>query len=259
MRSIGLISVLATLLIASSALGQNQPRVQQPPPPTKPGPYKPVAISPPKAISETTFEAFRKQINEAAQRKDREALTKLVIGQGFFWLGEKGDRADKRKSGVDNLAAALGLNSKDGAGWDMLASFAEDPTGSPLPEHKGTLCAPADPTFDGKAFNDLMQATQTDPGDWAYPVADGVEVRTMPQPNAPVIEKLAAAFVRAMPEDGPIFLPSCASSRRPARLVMCWWTLSRQSAMTRSATSRMQADGRSVAISVVATHNSNEC
>ncbi|MGA7405289.1 MAG: hypothetical protein WBW67_10945 [Pseudolabrys sp.] len=203
MRSIGLISVLATLLIASSALGQNQPRVQQPPPPTKPGPYKPVAISPPKAISEATFEAFRKQINEAAQRKDREALTKLVIGQGFFWLGEKGDRADKRKSGVDNLAAALGLNSKDGAGWDMLASFAEDPTGSPLPEHKGTLCAPADPTFDGKAFNDLMQATQTDPGDWAYPVADGVEVRTMPQPNAPVIEKLAAAFVRAMPEDGP--------------------------------------------------------
>ncbi|MFZ0053281.1 MAG: hypothetical protein WAL09_00450 [Pseudolabrys sp.] len=97
----------------------------------KPGPYKPVAISPPKAISEATFEAFRKQINEAAQRKDREALTKLVIGQGFFWLGEKGDRADKRKSGVDNLAAALGLNSKDGAGWDMLASFAEDPTGSP--------------------------------------------------------------------------------------------------------------------------------
>lgn len=90
-----------------------------------------------------------------------------MIGQGFFWLGEKGDRADKRKSGVDNLAAALGLNSKDGAGWDMLASFAEDPTGSPLPEHKGTLCAPADPTFDGKAFNDLMQATQTDPGDWA--------------------------------------------------------------------------------------------
>lgn len=182
-----------------------------------------------------------------------------MIGQGFFWLGEKGDRADKRKSGVDNLAAALGLNSKDGAGWDMLASFAEDPTGSPLPEHKGTLCAPADPTFDGKAFNDLMQATQTDPGDWAYPVADGVEVRTMPQPNAPVIENSLQPLCGPCRKTGPIFLPSCASSRRPAKLVMCWWTLSRQSAMTRSATSRMQADGRSVAISVVATHNSNEC
>jgi hypothetical protein len=32
---------------------------------------------------------------------------------------------------------------------------------SPLPERKGALCAPADPSFDGKAFNDLMQATQT--------------------------------------------------------------------------------------------------
>jgi len=50
----------------------------------------------------------------------------------------------------------------------MLASFADDPTGgSPLPERKGALCAPADPTFDDKAFNDLMQATQTDVGDWA--------------------------------------------------------------------------------------------
>ena len=149
-----------------------------------------------------------------------------MVGQGFFWLGENGDRADKRKSGVDNLAAALGLNNKDGAGWDMLASFAEDPTGSPLPEHKGTLCAPADPSFDGKAFNDLMQATQTDAGDWAYPVSDDVEVRAMPQANAPVIEKLAVSLSCApCRKTGPIFLPSCESSRRPARSVMCWWTL----------------------------------
>jgi hypothetical protein len=45
-------------------------------------------------------------MNEAAQRKNRRALTKLVVGQGFFWLRENGDRAD-------NLAAALGLNNKD--------------------------------------------------------------------------------------------------------------------------------------------------
>jgi len=32
------------------------------------------------------FEAFRKQMNEAAQRKNRRALTKLVVGQGFSWL-----------------------------------------------------------------------------------------------------------------------------------------------------------------------------
>jgi hypothetical protein len=209
MRSICLVSVFVTLLFASFAYGQNQPRGQQPPPPAKAGPYKTVSVTPPHAINDATFETFRKQMNEAAQRKDRGALAKLVVGQGFFWLRENGDRADKSKSGVDNLSAALGLNNKDGAGWDMLASFADDPTGSPLPERNGALCAPADPTFDGKAFNDLMQATQTDVGDWAYPVTHDVEVRALPQPNAPVIEKPGMVLLRAMPEDGaniPTFL-----------------------------------------------------
>ena len=209
MRSICLVSIFASLLFASFALGQNQPRGPQPPPPAKAGPYKAVSVTPPQAIGDATFEAFRKQMNEAAQRKDRGALAKLVVGQGFFWLRENGDRADKNKSGVDNLAAALGLNNKDGAGWDMLASFADDPTGSPLPERKGAVCAPVDPTFDGKAFNDLMQATQTDVGDWAYPVSRDVEVRALPQPNAPVTEKLGMVLLRAMPEDGsniPTFL-----------------------------------------------------
>jgi hypothetical protein len=32
-------------------------------------------------------------------------------------------------------------------------------------------------TFDVKAFNDLMQATKTDPDEWAYPVSADVEVR----------------------------------------------------------------------------------
>jgi hypothetical protein len=209
MRSICLASVFVTFLFASFAYGQNQPRGQQPPPPAKAGPYKVVSVTPPHAINDATFETFRKQMNEAAQRKDRGALAKLVVGQGFFWLRENGDRADKSKSGVDNLSAALGLNNKDGAGWDMLASFADDPTGSPLPERNGALCAPADPTFDGKAFNDLMQATQTDVGDWAYPVTRDVEVRALPQPNAPVIEKPGMVLLRAMPEDGaniPTFL-----------------------------------------------------
>src|SRR5262245_3823434 len=48
----------------------------------------------------------------------------------------------------------------------------------------------------------MMQATQTDVGDWAYPVTRNVEVRALPQPNAPAIEELAMILLRAMPEDG---------------------------------------------------------
>ena len=84
MRSLGLISAFATLLMASHAIAQNQ-RAQQPQPAAKPGPYKVVPVTPPQAIIRT-LEAFRKQMSEAAQRKDRGALAKLVVGQGFFWL-----------------------------------------------------------------------------------------------------------------------------------------------------------------------------
>jgi hypothetical protein len=187
--------------LSSVAMAQNQQRGQ--PQPAKPTPYKPVTVTAPHAINDAALEALRKQLGEVAQQKDRAGLAKLVVGQGFFWIGEKGDRADKRKSGIDNLAAALGLKNKDAAGWDMLASFADDPTGAPLPNRKDSMCAPADPAFDGKAFSELLASTKTDPGDWAYPVSADVEVRAMPQGNAPVIEKLGSVFVRIATENAP--------------------------------------------------------
>jgi hypothetical protein len=182
------------IALSSAATAQNQQRGQ--PQPVKPAPYKPVAVTAPKALNDAALEALRQRLGDVAQHKDRAALAKLVVGQGFFWIGEKGDRADKRKSGIDNLAAALGLKNKDGAGWDMLASFADDPTGAPLPNRKDAICAPADPGFDGKAFNDLLASTKTGPGDWAYPVSADVEVRSAPQANSPVIERLGSIFVR---------------------------------------------------------------
>jgi hypothetical protein len=48
-----------------------------------------------------------------------------------------------------------------------------------------------------------MQATKTDPDEWAYPVSTDVEVRAIPQPSGAVIDKLTLAFVRVMPEGGP--------------------------------------------------------
>ena len=103
---------------------------------------------------------MRKQLGEAAQRKDRAAMARLVVAQGFFWQREGRNAADKHKSGFDNLAAALGLNNKEGAGWEILSGYADDPTASPSPEHSGAICAPAEPDYDRKALRRPAQGDQ---------------------------------------------------------------------------------------------------
>ena len=144
---------------------------------------------------------MRKQVGEAAQRKDRAALAKLVVAHGFFWQRENRNVANKRKAGFDMLAAALGLDNKEGAGWEILASyrrgsdrFAARPA-SPAPSarrpsrpttaRRSTICSPR-PT-----------ATSTE---WGYPVSAEIAVHATPQANAPVIEKLGLLFRAHMPE-----------------------------------------------------------
>lgn len=205
MRHITLVSALTAMLLAGllPAGAQNPPKGQQPPAATPARPYKPVSITPPKPMTDASFEALRKELAGVAQKRDRAALARLVVAQGFFWERENGDAADKRKSGLDNLSTALGLGNKAGAGWDILAGYADDPSGSPSPEHKGAICAPADPDFNGKDFDELIKATQTDPAEWGYSMSAGTEVHGTPQANAPVIDKLGLAFVRVMPEPTP--------------------------------------------------------
>jgi hypothetical protein len=196
-------AALTAALPVLPALAQTKPGAQpqqQAPQPAPAKPYKPVAIAPPAPVSDAGFEELRKQVAAAAQKKDRAALAKLVVGKGFFWERESGEGADKKKSGIDNLATALGLANKDAVGWDMLAGYSEDPTASPIPGRANTLCAPADPTFDGKAFEALLKATQTDFGEWGYPAAPETEVRAQPQASAAVTGKLGAHFVRVMPD-----------------------------------------------------------
>jgi len=198
MRKLRLIAVLlmAGLLPAAA---QNSPRGASP----VAQPYKPVVITPATPLSDAGFDAMRKQLAEAARRKDRAALARLVVARGFFWRRENRDTANKRKPGVDNLAEALGLNNKDGAGWDILAGYADDATASPSAVRKDAFCAPADPEFNRKDFAELTKATQTDPSEWGYPVSANIEVHATPQANAPVIDKLSLAFVRVMPEPKP--------------------------------------------------------
>ena len=168
MRDIRFMAVCAAALIAGSAAAEKR---AQPPAPAMP--YKPVTIALPKPVTDESFDAMRKQLGEAAQRKDRAAMARLVVGHGFFWQRENRNAANKRKSGFDNLSAALGLDNKEGAGWEILSGYAEDPTASPSPDHSGALCAPAEPGYDAKEFAELIKATNSDVTEWGYPVSAG--------------------------------------------------------------------------------------
>jgi hypothetical protein len=196
--------VIAGALAATSLQAQQPGPAQQPAPAqAPPKPYQPVTIKLPTPVADPTFVAFRKQLGDIAQKKDRAALAKLVAQSFFFVNGEK-DAADKKKPGIDNLAKALSLDGKDSAaGWATLGEYAKEPTAEPDEEHKGVLCAPADPAFDENAAEALAKQTQTDPGDWGYPVKDGVEVRAAAKPDAPVTDKLGLYLVRVYPDDSP--------------------------------------------------------
>jgi hypothetical protein len=181
-----------------------QPQAQQPAQAQKiapPKPYTPIAVTLPKPYVDAAFEAFRKQLGAIAARKDRSALARLVAND-FFWMGEKGDKANKKKPGIDNLADAIGLDAKDGSGWETLVEVANETTLEAIPDRKGIMCAPANPSFDANAFEQLVKTTGTEFGDWGYPSKAGIEVRASAQPNAPVIDRLGLYLVRVI-EDQP--------------------------------------------------------
>jgi len=167
-------------------------------------PYKPLAVTLPAPVNDPSFEAFRKQLGDIAARKDRAALAKLVVTQGFFVEGADGSKLDKKKSALDNLAAALGgFTGQDPAGWEALSAAAIDPTLEPLADRKGVSCGPAGPTIDEQAFEALTKETGTEPGDWAFPVAPNLEVRSAAQPTAPVVDKLGMNLLRVLPDAPP--------------------------------------------------------
>jgi hypothetical protein len=179
------------------------PQAQQPAPPK---PYKPIAVTLPQPSVDPSFAAFRKQLGEIASKKDRAALARLTVNN-FFWMGEKGDKADKKKSGFDNLVAAIELDDKEGSGWETLTAAANEPTLEPVPERKGVMCSPASPTFDEAAADAVAKDTGTDPSEWGFATKTEVEVRSAAKANAPVIEKVGQILIRIMPEDSPAGAP----------------------------------------------------
>lgn len=191
------------LLAQKPAAAPQQAPQQQQQAPAPPMPYKQVAIKLPTPLNDPTFVAFRKQLGDIAQKKDRAALARL-IAPNFFLLSEDQDAADKKKPGIDNLSKAIGLEGQGAAeGWMTLSDYANEPTADPDSDHKGVVCAPADPTFDENAAEALAKATQTDPSEWGYPLKDGVEVHAAAKADAPVTGKLGLYLVRAYPDSSP--------------------------------------------------------
>jgi hypothetical protein len=213
MRPLPPILIVATALMAGATLAPaavlaQAPRPAQTPAPAPPqraaalGPYKPVAITLPAALNDPTFDAFRKQLADIAQKKDRAALAGLVA-PNFFWIPEDTDLADKNKSAIDNMAKALSLDGKDAIGWEALVAYAAEATATADPQRSGVFCAPAEPVFDEKAADDLANATQTDASDWAFPLRDGIEVHAAAKRDAPVVDKLGLYLVRVLSDDSP--------------------------------------------------------
>jgi len=189
------------------------PRPFQPPPPPPPAPvkpYNPVAVKPPAAFADAAFQSFRKNLVDAIAHKDRAALAKLIVSKGFFWVRDN-DLADDSKSGIDNLANAVGLDNPAGAGWATLADATANASAAELPQHPGIFCSPGPPSFEPQAFATLLQDTDTDPTDWGYPARDGVMARIAAQTGPQVAEKLGMNFVRVLP-DGPPVEPGAPSS-----------------------------------------------
>src|SRR5262249_46866215 len=125
----------------------------------------------------------------------------------FFWIGEvngrEGDKANKRKSGIDNLAAAIDLDDKEGSGWFAIAQAAKETSLEPMQQKRGVLCSPANPIFNEKAADQLLKETATNEFDWAFPTKPAIDVHASAQPNSPIVGKVGMYLIRVMPEEAP--------------------------------------------------------
>ena len=202
-RSLSFAAALAaTLCCANFSLAQAPPSGQQMQTPqfAPAKPYKKVAATLPPPVNDPELDTLRKQLGEIAQRKERAALAPLVVSKGFFWERESGNGADEKKSGLDNFAAAMGLDLKDGSGWDAFADYAAEPSAHFVGDRKDLACSPTTPEFSDDELLEVVKATQTDPSEWGFPMQDGLEARETAKPDLKVVEKLGMHFVRVMPD-----------------------------------------------------------
>jgi hypothetical protein len=215
-RSLLLPAVIAAAVAALPAQAQTPPaQAQTPREPAPPKAYKSIPVTVAKPYDDASFVAFRKELADIASKKDRAALAKLTAGS-FFWMGENGDKADRQKSAIDNLAAAIDLDGQDGSGWEALKLAANEATLQPVTERQGLWCSPAPPAFDDDAADAVAKDTGTDPGEWGYITKAEADVYDAAKTGAAVIEKLGQQLVRILPEQQPA--PAGATAQEAAFL-----------------------------------------
>jgi hypothetical protein len=206
MRS--LILLLLSVVVASAV---GPARAQQPnnapvaptsplrPPPSSPAaprPYQAIAVKLPGGPEDASFETFRQEFAGVVKRRVYAELARLVSGQDFFWDRDYAGGWDRKRPGVDNLAAAVRLEERNGMGWGTLAVFAAEPTASAFTGRPGIICAPGEAYYSNVDFDRLVDITRSTPRDWATPRAELTIVRAAPRNNAAVVETLGLNLVR---------------------------------------------------------------
>jgi len=187
-------AIAATLLLCAASAERRVAPIR---------PYAPLAVTLAELVADPQLDAFRGELAKAARSRVYATLARLTVAQGFFWDRDFANAFDKRKPGIDNLAAALRLEHAGGAGWMTLERLANETRVLELESRPGVVCAPAPPRFDSIALDRLIVDTRTVAVDWAYTTAPDAAVRAAPQTGAATLEILGLHFVRVLePSNG---------------------------------------------------------
>ena len=108
-------------------------------------PYQPVAVKLPRRRPIRASPRSARISPPSRNGRVFDRLARIVVARGFFWDRDFANGFDPKKSGVENLAAAIGLERGTGGGWQTLVAFADEPSASEISASPGVLCAPARP------------------------------------------------------------------------------------------------------------------
>jgi hypothetical protein len=152
-------------------------------------PYKPDAA----------FEKTHVALLDAIKRKDAQALVALVAPTFLWTVGDTpADELDLGRDAVHNFKVAFGFRAlgKDvdggvdgGPYWDVLASFADDPTYYAATDVGNLICGPvAAEVVDDRTFEQARKKIETanEAAEWYFTLADTSVAKAPGDAGAPV-------------------------------------------------------------------------